>query len=169
MITAPISVGELIDKLSILQVKKRKIIEDQKLEYINKEFEMLYNLSAGYLNHQEIENSFHELVEVNSTLWDVEDKLREYEKIKSFPQHFIELARKVYYTNDKRFEIKNKINEMSNSEIREQKSYQEYDKINDIEEPKETRYIYESPDGGKTVYRRLFGEPHDKRELVNNG
>lgn len=167
MITAPISIGELIDKLSILQVKKKKIIEESKLKFVKEEFEILYNLSAEYLNNQEIENLFHELVEVNSSLWDVEDKLREYEKIKSFPAHFVELARKVYFTNDKRFELKNKINVILNSEIREQKSYQEYGSMEDTQE--QTSYIFESPDGGKTVYRRKMGEPHDKRELISNG
>ena len=167
MITAPISIGELIDKLSILQVKKKNIIEESKLKFVKDEFEILYNLSAEYLNNAEIENLFHELVEVNSTLWNVEDKLREYEKLKSFPVHFIELARKVYFTNDKRFEIKNKINEILNSEIREQKSYQDYGACE--ENTEDSSYIFESPDGGKTIYRRKLGEPHDKRELISNG
>lgn len=167
MITAPISIGELIDKLSILQVKKKKIIEESKLKFVKDEFEILYNLSSEYLNSSEIENLFHELVEVNSALWDVEDKLREYEKLKSFPAHFIELARKVYFTNDKRFEIKNKINEILNSEIREQKSYQDYGAYE--EKTEDSSYIFESPDGGKTIYRRKLGESHDKRELISNG
>ena len=77
MIQTPVSVGELIDKLSILQVKRNKIDDENKLKYVNNEFEILYNLSAEYLNNMEIENLYHELVEVNSSLWDVEDKLRE--------------------------------------------------------------------------------------------
>lgn len=166
MINAPISVGELIDKLSILQVKKKRILEESKLEFVNREFEILYNLSAEYLNDLEIENLFHNLVEVNSILWDVEDKIREYEKSKSFSSHFIELARKVYYTNDKRFNLKNKINEITNSEIREQKSYQDYSETDSLETI--DKWIFESPDGGQTIYKRPFGAPHDKREKITN-
>ena len=168
MIQTPVSVGELIDKLSILQVKRNKIDDENKLKYVNNQFEILYNLSAEYLNNMEIENLYHELVEVNSSLWDVEDKLREYEKIQFFENHFVLLARQVYITNDKRFELKNKINEISNSELREQKSYQDYKSTSEGEESK-VPYIFESPDGGITIYRRKLGEPHDKRELYKNG
>jgi hypothetical protein len=168
MLNIPVSIGELIDKLSILQVKRNKIDEEKKLSYINNEFELLYNLSAEYLNNMEIENLYHELVDVNSTLWDVEDKLREYEKIQFFEDHFVNLARKVYITNDKRFELKNKINEISNSELREQKSYLDY-KPKDEDEESKVPYIFESPDGGITIYRRKLGESHDKRELHKNG
>jgi len=69
MINVPVSVGELIDKLSILQVKKKNVSNPEKLAYINKEFELLYNLSAEYLNDMEIENLYHELVSTNSKLW----------------------------------------------------------------------------------------------------
>jgi len=137
MIQTPVSVGELIDKLSILQVKRNKIDDENKLKYVNNEFEIL-------------------------------DKLREYEKIQFFENHFVLLARQVYITNDKRFELKNKINEISNSELREQKSYQDYKSTSEGEESK-VPYIFESPDGGITIYRRKLGEPHDKRELYKNG
>lgn len=168
MIQIPVSVGELIDKLSILQVKRSKIDDEKKLSFINNEFELLYNLSAEYLNNMEIENLYHDLVDVNSSLWDVEDKLREYEKIQFFETHFVSLARQVYVTNDKRFELKNKINEISNSELREQKSYQDY-KQKDEDDESKVPYIFESPDGGITIYRRKLGESHDKRELHKNG
>lgn len=167
MIQTPISVGELIDKLSILHIKQGKLLDTVKLEYVNKEFEILYNLSSIYLNDETIQRLYHELVEVNTSLWNIEDKLRELESLKDFNSLFIELARKVYYTNDKRFEIKNQINNLSNSEIREQKSYQEYNDINgDISEEK--RFIYESPDGGKTIFKREFGKPHETREKITN-
>jgi hypothetical protein len=126
MISVPVSVGELIDKLSILQVKKTKISNPEKLEYINKEFELLYNLSSVYLNDSEIENLYHELVQVNSKLWDIEDRLRVIETEKRFAGEFIDYARKVYFTNDKRFELKNKINQITSSEIREVKEYVQY-------------------------------------------
>jgi hypothetical protein len=126
MITVPVSVGELIDKLSILHVKKTKINNEEKLIFINKEFELLYNMSSFYLNDDEISKLYHQLVDVNSKLWEIEDELRVIELSKDFNSTFIELARQVYYTNDKRFSLKNKINELTNSEVREQKDYVNY-------------------------------------------
>jgi len=126
MITIPVSVGELIDKLSILRVKQIKITNLEKLRYVNKEFELLYNLSSVYFNNEEILKLYHKLVDTNSKLWDVEDKLRVLETEKNFESEFIELARGVYYTNDKRFVLKNEINERTSSEIREVKEYVEY-------------------------------------------
>jgi len=126
MITIPISVGELIDKLSILKVKQRKITNPEKLTYVNKEFELLYNFSSVYFNNEEILKIYHELVETNSKLWDIEDMLRIMETEKNFDAKFIELARGVYYTNDKRFVLKNEINERTSSEIKEVKEYVKY-------------------------------------------
>jgi hypothetical protein len=126
MITIPVSVGELIDKLSILRVKQTKITNPEKLAYVNKEFELLYNFSSVYFNNEEISKLYHELVDTNSKLWDIEDKLRVLETEKNFESEFIELARGVYYTNDKRFVLKNEINERTSSEIREVKEYVEY-------------------------------------------
>lgn len=126
MIQAPVSVGELIDKLSILHVKQTKITNEEKLEYINKEFELLYNLSSGYLNNPEIETLYYQLVETNSKLWDIEDRLRVIETEKRFEGEFVDYARKVYFTNDDRFRLKNEINNISNSEIREVKEYVKY-------------------------------------------
>lgn len=126
MITIPVSVGEIIDKLSILHVKQLKISNEEKLEYVNKEFELLYNISSYYLNNQEIENLYHQLVEINKKLWDIEDKLRVIESENNFDSTFIELARKVYFTNDERFRLKNEINLITSSEIREMKDYKKY-------------------------------------------
>ena len=126
MVSVPVSVGEMIDKLSILQVKKKKISNPEKLSYVNKEFELLYNLSADFLNNMEIENLYHELVKTNSSLWDIEDKLRVAEKDQKFDEEFISLARKVYFTNDERFRLKNEINLITSSEIREIKDYVKY-------------------------------------------
>jgi hypothetical protein len=126
MITIPVSVGELIDKLSILHVKKIKITNPEKLVYVNKEFELLYNFSSDYLNDEEITKLYHELVDTNSKLWEIEDMLRVIETEKIFNSKFIELARNVYHTNDKRFRLKNEINERTSSEIREVKEYVEY-------------------------------------------
>jgi hypothetical protein len=126
MVTIPVSVGELIDKLSILHVKKLKIVNEDKLSFINKEFELIYNMSSLYLDDDKILNLYRQLIDVNSKLWDVEDELRAIETTKNFDTHFIELARKVYYTNDDRFLLKNQINELTDSEVREQKDYIEY-------------------------------------------
>jgi hypothetical protein len=126
MISIPVSVGELIDKLSILQVKKNKVKDENKLEFINKEFELLYNFSSEYLNNLEIESIYQQLVLVNTNLWDVEDKLRIMEKEKNFDDKFISSSRKVYFTNDERFRLKNEINLITKSEIREVKDYVKY-------------------------------------------
>jgi hypothetical protein len=126
MVTIPVSVGELIDKLSILHVKKIKIVNESKLSFINNEFELIYNMSSIYFDNEEILSLYRQLIDVNLKLWEVEDELRTIETTKNFDSHFIELARKVYYINDDRFSLKNNINELTNSEVREQKDYVEY-------------------------------------------
>jgi hypothetical protein len=126
MIQIPVSVGELIDKLSILHVKQVKISNNEKLEYINNEFELLYNSSSYYLNNEEIETLYHQLVTINTELWDIEDKLRIIESEQNFDSEFINLSRKVYFTNDERFRLKNEINLITLSEIREIKDYKKY-------------------------------------------
>jgi hypothetical protein len=126
MIHVPVSVGELIDKLSILHVKSVKITNEEKLVLVNKEFELLYNLSSVYLNSSEIELLYHQLCDINSKLWEIEDELRILETRRSFNTDFIELARGVYYTNDERFRLKNEINQITDSEIREVKEYVKY-------------------------------------------
>lgn len=126
MISIPVSVGELLDKLSILHIKKLKIQNPNKLEKVAIEYKLLYEISENYLGIKEYFNLYDDLIQTNSILWEVEDKLRILEKNKTFNEEFVELARKVYYTNDERFELKNKINLISNSEIQEQKSYEDY-------------------------------------------
>jgi hypothetical protein len=126
MVTIPVSVGELIDKLSILQVKKLKITNPEGLKYVSEEFELLYNQSEIYFKVNEIKSLYESLTEVNSALWDVEDKLRVFESEKKFDNEFIELSRKVYYTNDERFRLKNEINLITLSKIREVKDYKPY-------------------------------------------
>ena len=126
MVTVPVSIGEMIDKLSILQVKKTKISDEVELEFVNKEFQILYDLSSVYLKNIEIESLYNQLIEINSSLWDVEDRLRVIETEKKFEGEFISLARKVYFTNDERFRLKNEINLITSSEIREVKDYVKY-------------------------------------------
>jgi nuclear transport factor 2 (NTF2) superfamily protein len=126
MVNAPVSVGELIDKLSILQVKKDKVKNPDKLKFIEKEYDILLSMSSEYFNNVDIISTYKELVEVNTKLWEVEDELRVIENTKVFDNNFIELARAVYYTNDERFRLKDRINNLTNSEIKEQKDYKEY-------------------------------------------
>ena len=124
IINAPISIGELVDKITILEIKKNKL-QNSKLENVLKELSFLRKLME---KHQiEItDDLFTQLKEINLTLWNIEDQIRIKEKNKEFDNIFIELARSVYFTNDKRSEIKKRINRLSNSEITEEKSYAEY-------------------------------------------
>ena len=124
IINAPISIGELVDKITILEIKKNKL-QNSKLENVLKELSFLRKLME---KHQiEItDDLFTQLKEINLTLWNIEDQIRIKEKNKEFDNIFVELARSVYFTNDKRSEIKKRINRLSNSEITEEKSYAEY-------------------------------------------
>lgn len=118
--------GELIDKLSILQIKKHKVTDEAKLEKIGREYALLLSYSLTYLDIEAIDKLFNDLMGVNLQLWDVEDKLRILEKEKDFGDKFVELARSVYHLNDKRFSIKNKINILLGSDIHEVKQYIDY-------------------------------------------
>jgi hypothetical protein len=126
MLSVPVSVGELIDKLSILQVKKIKVTNPDKLLFINKEYDLLYEMSSEFLQRKDILQIYDDLINTNLKLWEVEDELRVIESTKNFDETFTELARSVYYTNDERFRLKDKINSLTNSEIKEQKDYKEY-------------------------------------------
>ena len=128
-INIPISYGELVDKLTILEIKQQKIVNQDKLKNINNEYLELDEV-AKYLKNIdmiEYENFYKKLLEVNLGLWEIEDKIRILEKDKNFDNEFIELARKVYFTNDKRFEIKSEINKHFGSEFFEEKQYVEYE------------------------------------------
>ena len=124
IINAPISIGELVDKITILEIKKNKL-QKSKLGNVLKELSFLRKLME---KHQiEItDNLFTQLKEINLKLWNIEDQIRIKEKNKEFDNIFIELARSVYFNNDKRAEIKKRINRLSNSEITEEKSYADY-------------------------------------------
>ena len=126
-IDTPVSCGELIDKLTILQIKKLKIKDKAKLQQIGKEYDYLQKIYSKLLQkYTDLEKFFDKLFKINSDLWEIEDKIRICEKNNKFDNHFINLARSVYQTNDLRFKIKNEINEYLNSDIKEQKSYKEY-------------------------------------------
>ena len=126
-ILSEISVGELIDKISILEIKLEKIKDKASLEEINKEYKILKEVQNSSLEVTEkLKTLFKEIKEVNLNLWNIEDKLRICEKNKDFGQTFIELARGVYLNNDKRSKIKLEINNILNSNIREIKQYANY-------------------------------------------
>lgn len=121
-----VSVGEVIDKYTILVIKYEKIKDNDKLINIIKEKNIL-SLSLSNNNYFILfENEIKELKTINEKLWDIEDKIRIKESKMEFDDDFIKLARSVYITNDMRFAIKNKINKFSNSNIKEEKSYSGY-------------------------------------------
>ena len=126
LINTPISLGELVDKISILMIKKKNISEPIKLEHVTKELEFLQKTLKKYISDDEINEFLLKLVNINSKLWDIEDDIRECERKKLFDQTFIDLARSVYFTNDERAKVKNDINKTFGSELVEVKSYEEY-------------------------------------------
>ena len=126
-INIPASIGELFDKITILEIKKSKIKDENKLIFINKELNLLKKVvKSKKINTRSLSSLVKKLKNVNLKLWNVEDKLRKFEKNKQFKKDFINYARKVYYTNDKRAILKNKINLKTNSIISEVKSYEKY-------------------------------------------
>lgn len=126
MLLIPVSVGELIDKISILQIKKNRIQDSDKLEKVEKELNALLQLAKEYLQHESISSLYEDLIGVNTQLWNTEDNLRTLEKIQSFGDVFVAYARDVYHLNDHRFKLKNKINLLTQSEIQEVKQHIDY-------------------------------------------
>ena len=126
LIKTPISLAELLDKISILILKEKNIKDENKLILIRKELKFLNAVLDKNISKNKIHNYLESLLEVNTKLWNIEDDIRNCEKNKQFDQKFIDLARSVYFTNDKRSEIKLKINKEFGSEIIEVKSYEEY-------------------------------------------
>lgn len=126
-IFAEISVGELLDKISILEIKQKNIKDEQKIKIISKELESLnYTLKKDVHITDEIKSLYEDLKKINIKLWNIEDGKRDCERNGDFGEKFIQLARRVYIENDQRAKIKNKINKISGSNISEVKSYDEY-------------------------------------------
>ena len=126
IINTPVSLGELVDKISILHIKNINIKDDEKLKLIRVELELLNQTLNKHIKKNDIQNYLDSLIEINSKLWVIEDDIRDCERNKKFDQTFIDLARSVYFTNDKRSEIKLEINKKFGSKIIEVKSYEEY-------------------------------------------
>ena len=126
-IQVPISVGEVLDKITILQIKLAHISVAAKRVNIQNELDALLPLAAGdEFTSEQMQGLIAELKAVNEVLWDIEDHIREKEAAKSFDAEFIRLARAVYLTNDKRAEIKKRINLATGSALIEEKSYKAY-------------------------------------------
>jgi len=126
-ILSEISPGELLDKISILEIKMEKVKDKNSLEEIKKEYKILKEIQTSSIEMTgKIKDLFQSVKNVNVKLWNIEDKLRICEKNKDFDKNFIELARSVYFANDERAELKSKINKILKSNIREIKQYDNY-------------------------------------------
>lgn len=119
-----ISIGEIVDKLSILQIKTAFIKDEEKLNNVKKEYDYLYDI---VFNEMKIEQSdFFDMIAINQKLWKIEDDIRDKERNKTFDNEFVDLARSVYFTNDERAEVKKLINLKYGSSFVEEKSYSNY-------------------------------------------
>jgi len=126
IINTPVSLGELMDKISILKIKKKNIHNKEKLININDELLLLEETLLKSVNDKKADKYMNELIKVNLELWKIEDDIRDCERNKQFDQKFIDLARAVYFTNDQRSQIKLDINNYFGSTIIEVKSYEKY-------------------------------------------
>ena len=126
IINTPVSLGELVDKISILHIKNTNIKDHEKLLLVKEELSLLQQTLNDHVNSDQIKPFLDSLIDINSKLWVIEDEIRDCERDKNFDQKFIDLARSVYFTNDKRSEIKYEINKKFGSKIVEVKSYEKY-------------------------------------------
>jgi len=119
-----VSNGEIVDKLTIIQIKLDRISDEKKLANLRKEYDVLNSAVAGII--EKTDPLYIKLYEINCKLWDIEDNIREMEKEKRFDGEFVETARSVYFTNDIRSEVKKQINTQTGSTLTEEKSYEDY-------------------------------------------
>ncbi len=126
-IHVPVSPGEVLDKITILEIKSERIADPEKVANVRVELALLQETWKQSIAEDETIRSLHaELKSINEELWEIEDDIRDKERAKEFDQKFIELARAVYFTNDRRSEVKKKLNLHLGSQIIEEKSYQDY-------------------------------------------
>ena len=126
-ILVEVSVGELLDKVSILEIKKEKIKDEEKLNFINDEYNVLKDqMNKNVKSDEKLEELFQSLKEINSKLWVIEDNKRMCEKNSDFGEKFIKLSRDVHFLNDERAKIKLEINNITGSKIKEIKEYTNY-------------------------------------------
>lgn len=121
-----VSNGEILDKFSILQIKQKNCADASQLYNINKEIAILAPLFDNLVNTPDISNLYNELYLINDKLWQIEDDIRTKERLQTFDNEFIELARSVYRTNDIRASLKKQINLLSRSALTEEKIYEKY-------------------------------------------
>ena len=126
-IIVEVSIGELLDKISILEIKQEKIKDPEKLKFINTEHSILKDqLNNNVKSDEKIEKLFQSLKDINAKLWVIEDDKRQCEKEKDFSEKFIKLSRDVHFLNDNRAKIKLEINNLTGSKIKEIKEYTSY-------------------------------------------
>jgi hypothetical protein len=126
-ISIEVSAGELVDKITILVIKLERMSDPAKLSNVRKEYDMLMDVYRNEIGEgRELVLLRERLKEVNAALWDIEDEIRDFERRKDFGEKFVELARTVYRTNDRRASIKREINDLLKSVLVEEKSYSAY-------------------------------------------
>ena len=126
-IKVPVSPGEVLDKITILEIKSERMSDPEKVANVRVELALLQETWTEFIRDDEVIRDLHaQLKEVNEALWEIEDDIRDKERAKEFDERFIELARAVYVTNDRRSEVKKELNLHLGSEIVEEKSYQDY-------------------------------------------
>ena len=126
-INVPISPGELVDKITILEIKKEFIDDINKLKNINHEYDLLMQIYSKDISKTDgVDSLKSNLKNINLSLWKIEDDIRDCERDKIFKERFVQLARDVYFTNDKRSKVKLEINLLLNSSLVEEKSYKDY-------------------------------------------
>jgi hypothetical protein len=126
-IHVPVSPGEVLDKITILEIKSERIVDPDKLGNVRKELSLLRDVWADSIKEDDTIIALHaQLKSINEKLWEIEDDIRDKERAREFDDRFVELARSVYVTNDKRSEIKKELNLHLGSQIVEEKSYQDY-------------------------------------------
>ena len=126
-IKVPVSPGEVLDKITILEIKSERMSDPEKVANVRAELALLQETWDGNIRDSDVIQGLHaKLKEINEALWEIEDDIRDKERAKEFDARFIELARAVYVTNDRRSEVKKELNLHLGSEIIEEKSYQDY-------------------------------------------
>jgi transcriptional regulator of nitric oxide reductase len=126
-IHVPVSPGEVLDKITILEIKSERMDDPEKVANVRVELALLKETWNQAVTEDEVIRNLHDqLKEINEALWEIEDDIRDKERVKEFDERFIELARAVYFTNDRRSKVKKELNIHLGSEIVEEKSYQDY-------------------------------------------
>ena len=126
-IQVPVSPGEVLDKITILEIKSERMTDPDKVANVRVELALLKETWDQAVSEDDVIRNLHDqLKEINEALWEIEDDIRDKERVKEFDERFIELARAVYFTNDRRSKVKKDLNLHLGSQIVEEKSYQDY-------------------------------------------